>query len=82
MPPLPVDSWADIRVCDHWGPQVMQNTNVKLSKSEMSEKNSCILNVLTTDRKAKKSVILWIHGGGFDSGTSTWIPGISLQKKI
>ena len=54
MPPLPVDSWDDVRVCDHWGPQVMQNTNQPLSENEMSEKNSCVLNVWTTDKKAKK----------------------------
>ena len=26
MPPLPVDKWEGVRVCDHWGPQVMQRT--------------------------------------------------------
>ena len=26
MPPQPVDKWDTIRVCDHWGPQAMQNT--------------------------------------------------------
>ena len=81
MPPLPVDSWDDVRVCDHWGPQVMQNTNQPLSENEMSEKNSCVLNVWTTDKKAKKPVMLWIHGGGFDSGTSAWDPGMALAKK-
>ena len=45
MPPLPVDPWDDVRICDHWGPQVMQNTDRELSESEMSEKNSCVLNV-------------------------------------
>ena len=40
----------------------MQNINVELSESEMSEKNSCVLNVWTIDRKAKKPVMFWIHG--------------------
>ena len=82
MPPLPVDKWDTIRVCDHWGPQVMQQTGGRtLSEAEMSEKNSCVLNVWTTDCKAKKPVMLWIHGGGFDSGASTWNPGMGLAKK-
>ena len=92
MPPLPVDKWDTIRICDHWGPQAMQNVwGRKLSEAEMSEKNSCVLNVWTTSLvkssklKAKSSklkpVMLWLHGGGFDSGTSAWNPGMQLAKK-
>ena len=82
MPPLPVDSWDGIRNCDHWGPQVMQITNEELGEDKMSEKNSCVLNVWTTDTNSKKPVMLWIHGGGFDSGTSEWDPGMCLAKKM
>ena len=82
MPPLPVEKWDTIRVCDHWGPQAMQNIwGKKLSEAEMSEKNSCVLNVWTTDTKAKKPVMVWLHGGGFDSGTSAWDPGMKLAQK-
>jgi para-nitrobenzyl esterase len=82
MPPLPVDKWEGVRACDHWGPQAMQQTwGRQLSENEMSEKNSCVLNVWTTDLKAKKPVMLWLHGGGFDSGTSAWNPGMKLAQK-
>lgn len=82
MPPLPVDKWEGVRACDRWGPQVMQQTwGRELSEDEMSEKNSCVLNVWTTDLKAKKPVMLWLHGGGFDSGTSAWNPGMRLAHK-
>ncbi|MCR4603171.1 MAG: carboxylesterase family protein [Prevotella sp.] len=82
MPPQPVKPWQGVRRCDHWGPQVMQVTNGrKMSEDEMSEKNSCVLNVWTTDCTARKPVMLWIHGGGFDSGASTWNPGMGLAKK-
>lgn len=82
MPPLAVEKWKGIRKCDHWGPQAMQNTfGRKLSEKEMSEKNSCVLNVWTTDTKGSKPVMLWLHGGGFDSGTSAWNPGMQLAKK-
>ena len=82
MPPKPVDKWEGIRVCDHWGPQAMQNTwGKKLTEDKMSEKNSCVLNVWTTDTKASKPVMVWLHGGGFDSGTSEWDPGMKLAQK-
>ena len=82
MPPLPVDKWEGVRACDHWGPQAMQQTwGKQLSEDEMSEKNSCVLNVWTTDLKAKNPVMLWLHGGGFDSGTSAWNPGMKLAQK-
>ena len=62
MPPLPVDKWEGVRACDHWGPQAMQQTwGKQLSEDEMSEKSSCVLNVWTTDLKAKKPVMLWLH---------------------
>lgn len=80
MPPQPVEKWDSIMVCDHWGPQAMQNTGRDLPESEMSE-NCCVLNVWTTDLYAKKPVMLWLHGGGFDSGTSAWNPGMGLAKK-
>ena len=82
MPPLPVKPWEGIRRCDHWGPQAMQPTNGrKLSEDQMSEINSCVLNVWTTDFNAHKPVMVWLHGGGFDSGTSAWNPGMQLARK-
>ena len=93
MPPKPVDKWQGVKVCDHWGPQAMQNTwGRKLSEAEMSEQ-CCVLNVWTTSslnsklstlnsqRSKLKPVMLWLHGGGFDSGTSAWNPGMKLAQK-
>ena len=80
MPPQPIDKWDTIRVCDHWGPMTMQPSNRPMSDDEMSEQ-CCVLNVWTTDVKAKKPVMFWLHGGGFDSGTSAWDPGMQLAKK-
>ena len=80
MPPLPVEAWDTVMRCDHFGPQAMQPSNRPLTESEMSEQCT-VLNVWTTDRTARKPVMLWLHGGGFDSGTSAWNPGMGLAKK-
>ena len=80
MPPQPVKKWKGVRVCDHWGPMTMQPTNRPMTEDQMSEQ-CCVLNVWTTDMKAKKPVMFWLHGGGFDSGTSEWDPGMQLAKK-
>ena len=81
MPPQPAEKWDTVRVCDHWGPQAMQHTGGRqLGEDEMSEQ-CCVLNVWTTDTKSKKPVMVWLHGGGFDSGTSAWDPGMKLAQK-
>ena len=80
MPPKPVKKWKGVRVCDKWGPMTMQQTNRPMTEDQMSEQ-CCVLNVWTTDLKAKKPVMFWLHGGGFDSGTSEWDPGMCLAKK-
>ena len=91
MPPQPVKSWSGVKVCDHWGSQAMQQSNRPMSEDEMSEQ-CCVLNVWTTpnERQRKgeaytapqlKPVMVWLHGGGFDSGTSAWDPGMCLAKK-
>ena len=80
MPPVPADSWDTVMTCHEWGPQAMQGGRNSRNEKEMSE-NCCVLNVWTTDTKAKKPVMLWCHGGGFDSGTSAWNPGMGLAKK-
>ena len=91
MPPKPVKRWTDVRNCDHWGPQAMQQTNREMTEDEMSEQ-CCVLNVWTPYIQhrpagaqirpaAGKPVMVWLHGGGFDSGTPAWDPGMCLAKK-
>ena len=88
MPPQPVKKWKGIRKCDHWGPMTMQQQNRPMTEEQMSE-NCCVLNVWTTEIPSPsathssplKPVMFWLHGGGFDSGTSEWDPGMCLAKK-
>ena len=81
MPPQPVERWQGVRACDHWGPQAMQQTNRPMTEAEMSEQ-CCVLNVWTkTPSLGGSPVMVWLHGGGFDSGTSAWDPGMCLAQK-
>ena len=91
MPPQPVKAWKDVRQCGKWGPQAMQQTNRPMSEDEMSEQ-CCALNVWTNYIQHRpagaqikpaelKPVMVWLHGGGFDSGTPAWDPGMWLAKK-
>ena len=82
QPPMAVTPWDTLMVCDHWGPQAMQMVGGRqLTEAEMSEKNCCVLNVWTTGSSGKRPVMVWLHGGGFDSGTSAWNPGMALVRK-
>lgn len=80
MPPKPVTPWKGVRSCTEWGPQAMQGGRNSDNQKTMSE-DCCVLNVWTTELTGKKPVMLWCHGGGFDSGTSAWNPGMCLAKK-
>lgn len=77
MPPMPVEKWDTILECQEWGPQSLQGGRMQNGSSE----ECCVLNVWTTDTKGNKPVMFWCHGGGFDSGTSAWNPGMGLAKK-
>jgi len=78
--PQPVEPWEGIRPCLMHGevaPQGKTKMNVfdamNYSDEMVENENSClVLNVMTPDLSpdAKKPVIFWIHGGGFDSGAS------------
>ena len=75
MPPQPVEKWQGIRACDHWGPMTMQQTNRPMTEEQMSE-NCCVLNVWTTDLKAKKPVLLWLQGSGISGSFGSGLFGL------
>ena len=77
MPPAPVEKWDTVMDCTEWGPQSLQSGRIQPGSAE----DCCVLNVWTTDLKGRKPVMFWCHGGGFDSGTSAWNPGMCLAKK-
>ena len=79
MPPQETAAWDTVMVCDKYGPYAMQAGG--FPGTVMSEENTCTLNVWTKDTKAKLPVMLWIHGGGYATGHSSWNPGYGLAQK-
>lgn len=100
MPPQYPDSFTDVKMCKIYGPQAPQGESLRWSGDNqrdyvfgnqfvlepMDEKNCLVLNVWTpgiNDNK-KRPVFIWIHGGGYASGSGHDLPcyeGKSLAQK-
>ncbi len=82
MPPVKTEKWDTVMVCDHYGPISYQASQPD-SRYVIPMSEDCqVLNVWTKDTQAKKKpVMLWIHGGGYGAGTTTWNPCIGLATK-
>ena len=84
MPPRPPAKWAGVRPALLFGPSSPQ-TNVKaptmpavmraavpLDPVGVSEGEDClVLNVWTSGVQGKRPVMVWLHGGGFTSGSAS-----------
>ena len=97
MPPTEPDKWDNVRKTQSYGPQAMQNQNMRWGgqpsdydfgfefKNEKSSENCQVLNVWTPALDGKKRpVFLWIHGGGYASGSAIFLPaqeGRALAEK-
>ena len=84
MPPRAPETWDTVRLCTEYGPTAMQPS--RSPNAYMDEKNSFVVNVWTPgiEDKKKRPVMLWIHGGGFASGSSNMdviFDGAALAKK-
>jgi para-nitrobenzyl esterase len=83
MPPQPVKQWTDTRMALMYGnicPQSTMNplANFMFSGPQLQQSDDCLnLNVWTpsiadhhTTNKNKRPVMVWLHGGGFQAGSS------------
>jgi para-nitrobenzyl esterase len=88
MPPQAPDRWDGVRQCTIYGPQAMQGTSQRWGGQSdynfgfrfvgepMDEKECLVLNVWTKaiNADAKRPVWVWIHGGGYSSGSANQLP--------
>ncbi len=80
--PQPVAPWEDIKIMDSFGPNCLQPGRENRKQNNMSE--DCLtLNIWTPtkNQQAKLPVMVWIHGGGFTSGSGRLANGVGLAKK-
>ena len=98
MPPQAPDTWENVMQCTIFGPQAVQgssqswggqsdyNFGFQFNRESQDEKNCFVLNVWSqgvNDGK-KRPVWVWIHGGGYASGSANQLPffdGRSLAAK-
>lgn len=82
QPSVPMTAWEGVRDCTEYGPWAKQAENRGASEEY---KGDFLLNVWTPGikDKAKRPIMVWIHGGGFSTGGSS-VPntdGEALAKK-
>ena len=80
----PATPWDTVMVCDHYSPETMQPVGKRfIPEGSVSETGGQYLNVWTRDLKGKKPVMVWLHGGGFDTGSAGYDSnaGYGMAKK-
>ena len=85
-PPGPAPHWQGVRAGDHFGAMCMQNVPPNVNWNTVPISEDCLfLNIwrpAAAPDSAKLPVMVWIHGGGFNLGASSWpqTEGSSLAR--
>ena len=77
--PQPAEKWEGVKETKEFGPSPMQGGNPPAGKSE-----DCLyLNIWTPAMSAEEKlpVLVWIYGGGFSGGATSYYDGTILAKE-
>ena len=80
-PPRPVASWSDIKDAMDYGPTCPQTGS--LARGPAQSEDCLVLNVFTPGLEGQRPVMVWLHGGGFASGSGSQAgyDGTALAKR-
>jgi para-nitrobenzyl esterase len=87
LPPRPAPPWARVRDARAYGPTAPQPAAPPWrldTGSAVPESESClVLNVWTASQDGTRPVLVWLHGGGFStgSGSQPWYDGSALARR-
>lgn len=86
-PPAPPTPWTDPLPCVAPGPAAPQNPSIleaSLGLEGLGYGEDCLrANVFSPDLTGSAPVMVWLHGGGFETGTAsmTWYDGRALASR-
>lgn len=81
--PIPAKSWQGVYHADSWKPMPMQAAQSMPGQKKPNVSEDCLyLNIMTPATKAdeKLPVMVWIHGGGFITGSALSPNGTQFAK--
>lgn len=84
LPPAPLQKWTAPRDATGLGPACVQSPDEhEMAKGTPTSEDCLTLNVWTPSTQGNKPVIVFIHGGGFTSGSACdpWYDGSALARR-
>ncbi|HEV7720036.1 MAG TPA: carboxylesterase family protein [Iamia sp.] len=86
-PPVDPEPWTEPLTCVAPGPAAPQNPSIleaSLGVEGLTYGEDCLrANVFSPDLEGSASVMVWLHGGGFETGTASmsWYDGSALARR-